>query len=81
MIVGNDDYGSVIRRCDNQRLNVSAESDGRRNGIINIHAHLKSDDSLRRQQQLEASRFLILHLFLFLWHNRNHLGPFGGEVF
>ncbi|VDN22344.1 unnamed protein product [Gongylonema pulchrum] len=47
-----DDYGTVVRRLDNHSL---AESDGRRNGVINIHAHLKNESSLRRQQ-LEASR-------------------------
>ncbi|VDN40921.1 unnamed protein product, partial [Gongylonema pulchrum] len=46
-----DDYGTVVRRLDNHSL---AESDGRRNGVINIHAHLKNESSLRRQQ-LEAS--------------------------
>ncbi|VDK88120.1 unnamed protein product, partial [Onchocerca ochengi] len=49
----NDDYGVVIRRSDNQ-LNINIESDGRRNGIININAHLKSEDGLDRQQQLET---------------------------
>uniref|UniRef100_A0A0R3RHJ7 VPS9 domain-containing protein n=1 Tax=Elaeophora elaphi TaxID=1147741 RepID=A0A0R3RHJ7_9BILA len=49
----NGDYGVVIRRFDNNHLNNNAESDGRRNGIININAHLKSEDILDKQQQLE----------------------------
>ncbi|KAM3716912.1 Protein sprint [Dirofilaria immitis] len=50
-----DDYGVVIRRFDNHHLNNNAESDGRRNGIISISAHLKNEDSLDKQQQVESS--------------------------
>nr|CDP98654.1 BMA-TAG-333, isoform f [Brugia malayi] len=50
----NADYGVVIRRFDNHHLNNNAESDGRRNGIININAYLKSEDNLDKQQQLET---------------------------
>lgn len=48
----------MIRRSDNQ-LNNNIESDGRRNGIININAHLKSEDGLDRQQQLETIWFIL----------------------
>lgn len=54
IIQDNGDYGVVIRRFDNHHLNNNAESDGRRNGVININAHLKSEDSLDKQQQLET---------------------------
>ncbi|EJD76625.1 CBR-TAG-333 protein [Loa loa] len=47
-------YGVVIRRFDSHHLNNNAESDGRRNGIININAHLKNEDSLEKQQQFET---------------------------
>ncbi|CAG9535668.1 unnamed protein product [Cercopithifilaria johnstoni] len=49
----NSDYDVVIRRFDNHHLNNNAGSDGRRNGIININAHLKNEDNLDKQQQLE----------------------------
>lgn len=54
IIQDNADYGVVIRRFDNHHLNNNAESDGRRNGIININAYLKSEDNLDKQQQLET---------------------------
>ncbi|VDM92401.1 unnamed protein product, partial [Litomosoides sigmodontis] len=50
----NGDYGVVIRRFDDYHLSNNAEADGRRNGIVNINVHLKSEDSFGKQQQLET---------------------------
>ncbi|VDN03038.1 unnamed protein product, partial [Thelazia callipaeda] len=51
---GNDDYGIVMRRFDNHRVMDGVESDGRRNGIVNITANFKNEDHCCKQQHLEA---------------------------